>query len=267
MKERLFRFKQFSVCHQRSAMKVGVDGVLIGAWASCAGSRILDVGCGCGLISLILAQRNPSAYVTGIDIDPPSIEEARENVNNSPWSDRINIIEMSFEKLCNVDEMPKFDALVSNPPFFKSGINSPLTPREVSRHQASLSPFSLISVGSRLLKPGGRLSLIAPAEMSINLIENAKFSGLSLQRICYVRDNEAAPRKRVMLEFQTSLPQEKYFSHQSDNKIPKDFEKNMSIGRKEKEVSLMNGELTLFEKPGLPTDAYRFLCGDFYLRF
>ncbi len=82
-KERLFRFKQFNVRHSRSAMKVGVDGVLLGAWTSCAGERVLDVGCGCGLISLMIAQRFPQAIVEAIDIDHPSVEEAVENVFDS----------------------------------------------------------------------------------------------------------------------------------------------------------------------------------------
>jgi len=91
MKERIFRFKQFEIAHQKSAMKVGVDGVLVGAWADLSGAgRILDAGTGCGLISLMCAQRNPTAQIIGVDIDELSIEEACLNASNSCWNDRLS---------------------------------------------------------------------------------------------------------------------------------------------------------------------------------
>ncbi|MDE5713403.1 MAG: methyltransferase, partial [Muribaculaceae bacterium] len=96
MKDGLFHFKKFSVSHTRSSMKVGVDGVLIGAWASTCAGDILDAGTGCGVIALMLAQRNPDSKVLAIDVDKPSIDEASENFINSPWGDRIEALETSY---------------------------------------------------------------------------------------------------------------------------------------------------------------------------
>lgn len=110
-----FNFKQFHVAHDRCAMKVGTDGVLLGAWAGVAGaSRVLDVGCGSGLITLMVAQRT-AAHVVGVEIDAPAAEQAIENVAASPWAHRIEIVHADVSDLCP-DE--KFDHIVSNPPFF-----------------------------------------------------------------------------------------------------------------------------------------------------
>lgn len=254
MKERIFRFKQFSVSHLHSAMKVGVDGVLIGAWASCKGSRMLDVGCGCGLISLMLAQRNKNAIVAGIDIDCPSVKEAETNVNNSDWSDRIIILKRSFDEfvLACINNKNNFDLIVSNPPFYDCGLVSPTTPRELSRHQATLSPILLIKEGVKILENGGKLALIAPSDMDTQLINEADCSDLLVHRICYVRNHPHAQEKRVMIEFvKGTKPDLK--------KNP--FCKNICEGIEKKE------HLTLFDPDGQPTEAYRNLCKAFYLKF
>ena len=91
MKERLFRFKEFAVRHELSAMKVGVDGVLLGAWADVSGNTLLDVGTGCGLLALMALQRNPGLRVLGIDIHAPSIEEAQANAADTPWDDKVRL--------------------------------------------------------------------------------------------------------------------------------------------------------------------------------
>ena len=99
MSSEVFYFKQFDVRHDRSSMRVGTDGVLLGAWAGhqpLGRLSILDIGTGCGLIALMLAQRFPEAHITGIDIDLPSVEEARENVLNAPFHDRIKILHQSL---------------------------------------------------------------------------------------------------------------------------------------------------------------------------
>lgn len=241
MKERLFRFKRFSVKHDRSAMKVGVDGVLIGAWVSSEGIQMLDVGTGCGLIALMLAQRNEKAMIEAIDIDTASVAEAMENVSLSSWSDRISVYNMSFDEwLCQSPEK-KYDLIVSNPPFFDSGIIKPTTTRELARHQGTLSPKRLICQGAQLLKPDGRLALIAPVEMKEGLLTAGKDSGLIPLRICFVRNKEYAKEKRVMIEF---------LNGEGSNRIEP-----------------VEELLILFGPSGDPTQKYRDLCKDFYLKF
>ncbi|MBO5444114.1 MAG: methyltransferase [Muribaculaceae bacterium] len=247
-----FRFKQFALWHHRSAMKVGVDGVLVGAWTDVDGARsILDVGTGCGLIALMMAQRQPDARITGIEMDLPSVEEARENVASSPWHDRIEIVHGSFPSAL---DNPKFDLIVSNPPFFDSGISSPDTPREKARHQAELSPASLIAGSGSLLNPGGSLAMIIPADMSVSIENQAMASGYTMLRKCPVRGNHEKPVKRVLLQWRISSPED----------ILKNTEFRDTGLR---HVDIQNSILTLESSPGIPTDDYKSLCREFYLKF
>lgn len=242
IKERIFRMKKFNVNHSRSANKVGVDGVLIGAWAN-AGEvkRVLDAGCGCGLISLMIAQRAPQAIVTGIDIDTDAVEEAKENVANSPWKERIEIMNVDFT--CTQGE---YDLIISNPPFFDDGVrNVEESSRMLARHIGSLSPESLIKSAHRLLSKTGRLSLIARAESFDFLIESAKDNGLIPERAAFVKGHPEAPAKRVMIEFQ----------------------KDSMEGRDNPE-SLMTPEYIEIESaPGVYSSEYIALCKDFYIIF
>jgi tRNA1Val (adenine37-N6)-methyltransferase len=131
-----FKFKQFEIHQDRCAMKVGTDGVLLGAWAP-GGKRILDVGSGTGLISLMMAQRFPEAQVRGIDMDGEACEEAAENVAASPFADRV---EIECCRLQDYHSEESFDAIVSNPPFFLNSLKNPDSKRTMARHTDSL-PF------------------------------------------------------------------------------------------------------------------------------
>lgn len=244
MKDGLFHFKRFSVSHSASSMKVGVDGVLIGMWASCGGSRILDAGTGCGVIALMLAQRNLSADIVAIDIDMPSVEEASLNFRNSPWSDRLSAGLASFNEI-NPDTYGRFDAIVSNPPFFDSGIRDLSTSRNRARHEGDFSPESLISHGPDLLTAYGTLAMIVPEASYDKIMKSAVKNGLALSRCVYVRDHAASKIKRVMMEFRRSR-------HEAEPSVS---------GKMEWPI------LTLFAEDGSPTDEYRELGKDFYLRF
>lgn len=163
-KEKIFRFKQFAMSNHLSAMKVGTDGVLLGAWTTVDGARrVLDIGTGTGLIALMIAQRNAGATVVGIDIDEPSAREASLNFASSPWTHRMraiygDILAMDFTS------WPRFDLIVSNPPYFDVGPEAPVASRSRARHDSALSLASLFAVASRLLSDGGRLSIIIPAD-------------------------------------------------------------------------------------------------------
>lgn len=248
--ESKFRFKQFAVSHHRSSMKVGVDGVLIGCWVNAQGAeRILDVGTGCGLIALIIAQRVPAAQIDAIDIDAASIEEAKENIASSPWSERIHCMMCDFAELSNNvgNSSRRYDLIVSNPPFFDSGVKETLTAREKARHQGVLSPSVILRQAKDMLNVGGSVAMVVPTDVALSLDDEASCLGFRTERKCFVRGHEAAPYKRVLLQWR--LP------HTNSN--------DMDINSMEEREKL----LTLEHSPGTPTDAYRALCKDFYLRF
>lgn len=135
----VFQFKQFSVRHAKSGMKVGTDSVLLGAWADfVARNRILDVGAGTGILALMAAQRNADAMVDAVEIDAVAAEEALQNAENSAWGGRIKIFECDFLRF---ESGSKYDYIVSNPPFFDSGERAPDARRAMARHTDTL-PFS-----------------------------------------------------------------------------------------------------------------------------
>ena len=194
----VFRFKQFEVHQQRSAMKVGTDGVLIGAWASVQPTdrAILDIGTGTGLIALMLAQRSPEAKIVGVEIEPESVAQARENVDRSPWSNRVEIVESAVQEFATEE---RFDLIVSNPPYFVDSQKCPDEGRNRARHTDSLSFEELMKAAERLLTPEGRLAVIVPAEAALSVVAAGR---LHLLRRCDVKTKPTAGApKRVMLEF------------------------------------------------------------------
>ena len=199
MKERLFRFKEFAVRHEQSAMKVGVDGVLLGAWADVSGDTLLDVGTGCGLLALMALQRNPGLQVLGIDVHAPSIEEARANAADSPWGDNARFDCRSFRRQLSMGW--RFDLIVSNPPFFNAGVDSPQDDRQRSRHAAELSPRALIVHAAKLLNPGGRLCMITPRDQLESLLALAQTHQLSPRRLTEVTTVEGKDPKRLLSEW------------------------------------------------------------------
>lgn len=242
MRNPIFRFKQFDCSHQFSSMKIGVDAVLLGAWCDVTdASGILDVGAGCGVISLMCAQRNKTAHITAIDIDAASVAEAQLNFTTSPWADRLNSQNSDFNAISGGE----WDLIVSNPPFFDSGIIDPSTPRMVARHIDALSPEVLVRRAPELISIKGKVAIILPFSSFEHLIVEASHAQLKLRRALYVRGNEKAPVKRVLAEF----------SRIDDNMT----DSNISLT----EIKT----LTLEISPGHPTEAYLRLCKDFYLKF
>ena len=193
----MFQFKQFTIHQQRSAMKVGTDGVLVGAWASVRANdrTILDIGTGTGLIALMLAQRNPEAEVVAVEIDSESAAQARDNVAASLWSDRVTVEECAVQDFVS-DR--KFDLIVSNPPYFVDSQKCPDGSRNTARHTDTLSFSELMKAAERLLAPDGRFAVIVPAEAAMSVVAAGN---LHLVRRCDVRTKPSAQPKRVMLEF------------------------------------------------------------------
>ena len=220
-KHRLFNFKQFSLSHHRSAMKIGTDGVLLGAWAGDKALRpghILDVGCGCGLISMMIAQRYEHSIITGIDIDGGAICDARDNVNNSPWSERVDIVEGDF--FCFKPAV-KYDMILSNPPFFTADVHSPLPSRDMARSAQGFPIDDFARKCVEILSATGSVSIIYPYSEKEKVCYAFYSNGLYMNRICYVRDSSDTPVKRVLMSFsqdRCDAPQEEYLSIRGEDK-------------------------------------------------
>jgi tRNA1Val (adenine37-N6)-methyltransferase len=195
-----FTFKQFTIRHDRCAMKVGTDGVLLGAWTDVSHSyRLLDIGTGTGLIALMLAQRCPKASITAIDIDAEAVEQARENVLLSPWSDRV---EVALQDICKYLTDKHFDTIVSNPPYFIDSLKCPNGQRNTARHTDTLDAERLLESVARLLTDDGRFSIILPAEQTDLLIQTAYAQGLYPSRQTAVITRPGLSPKRILMEFQ-----------------------------------------------------------------
>jgi tRNA1Val (adenine37-N6)-methyltransferase len=181
-------------------MKVGIDGVLLGAWANVENcDSMLDIGTGTGLIALMIAQRS-RATVDAIDIDGDAILQAKENVENSPWSERINAQKISLQELTTICSK-KYDLIVSNPPYFVNSTKTPLENRTVARHTDSLSHEELIQHAKLLLKPTGRLCIILPLIEGFQCMEYASKIGLYCKKQVTVYPKPNAVAKRLLLEF------------------------------------------------------------------
>ncbi|KAA6349878.1 tRNA1(Val) (adenine(37)-N6)-methyltransferase [termite gut metagenome] len=193
-----FHFKQFTIWQDRCAMKVGTDGVLLGAWTPVEpAGNILDVGTGTGLVALMLAQRNPAA-ITALEIDEVAVCQACENVRCSPWRNRIKVVYGDFKSF--VSNHP-YDLIVSNPPYFGDSLKSPDERRNTARHGDQLSYQDLLQGVKRLLSPHGFFSLIIPTIVSDKMIEIAGNYDLFPFRRLDVTTKQGATPKRTLLAF------------------------------------------------------------------
>lgn len=201
MSNNFFRFKQFTVFQDCCAMKVGTDGVLLGAWAEAyKRNNVLDVGTGTGLIALMIAQRNTNATIDAIDIDEGCVMQAKRNVFESPFSNRVDVQKSSFQDFAARNDN-KYDLIVSNPPYFHNSLKSPNLHRNYARHTDSLSFYEIISDGVSLLTESGSISLILPYEFKTSVLMHAKTVGLFAKRITNVFPLPHKPAKRILIEF------------------------------------------------------------------
>ena len=192
-----FTFRKFSISQDRCAMKVGTDGVLLGAWAH-GGRRILDIGAGTGLISLMLAQRCPNASLTAVEIDSEAASQARENVAASPFADRVGVVATDIQSFAT-DE--RFDAIVSNPPFFTDSLRNPDSQRATARHADTLTYRDLFSAVSRLIADDGEFSAVIPFDRLTQFTAEAYLAGLTQSRRCAIRTTPRKNPKRYLVAF------------------------------------------------------------------
>lgn len=194
-------------------MKIGTDGVLLGAWADLNHHprSILDIGTGTGVIGLMMAQRSTAELIDALEIDNKAYQQCVENFENSPWSDRLFCYHVDFKTFAQeIDE--SYQHIICNPPFFETPKNTDtLSPaRKKARFTTSLSYFELIKGITRLLTASGHCSLIIPYTLRTELIEMAAQQNLKLQRLTHIKGNPKAPYKRSLLQFGfNSLPLKK----------------------------------------------------------
>ena len=199
----VFRFKEFSVIQDRSAMKVGTDAMLLGSFIeSNQKGNCLEIGTGTGVISLMIVQRSPEIKITALDIDFESIEEAIQNFTNSPWKDRIEGVLGDF---LDFSTSEKFDLIVSNPPYFENGLLNESKRKASTRHEASLPLIHLFEKSMNLLTEKGVFVLIIPAQSAQKWIDNA----LKMNLFCF---------KEITIFGKSNLPKRSILFFSKENK-------------------------------------------------
>lgn len=198
----MFQFKQFSVNQDRCAMKIGTDGVLLGAWATVTHRpfSILDIGAGTGILSLMLAQRSFAETIEAIEIEGNAYEQAAENFENSPWADRLFCYHAGFlEFIEEVDDT--YDLIISNPPFYSEDYKTENTQRDLARFTDAL-PFEHLLYGtSKLLSENGKAAFIIPFPEEDYFITLAAKFNLHPNRLTRVKGTPSTDIKRSLLEF------------------------------------------------------------------
>lgn len=198
----VFRFKRFSVINEASPMKVGTDGVILGAAVPLGGAEksILDVGTGTGVVALMLAQRTEgtSCRITGIDIDEAASREAEENFRNSPWSDKL---EARCVALGDFTPEGSIDLIVSNPPFFDSSLLNHDSRRSEARHSVTLSYRELLCFAAEHLSKRGHISMILPSDTRASLCREARSRSLYPETILNIRSTERKAPSRIVADF------------------------------------------------------------------
>jgi len=200
-----FKFKQFTIRQNACPMKVGTDGVLLGAWVNVEETtlRILDVGTGTALIAIMLAQRSPLAQIDAVEVDEAAAAQAKQNAESSPWASRLNIVHQNFNDFAR-NSTSRYDLIVSNPPYFKQSLASPDKGRTTARHTEKLLHEELISGSLNLLAEQGKLAVVMPCVEGNIFIALAEKAGLYCHRKLNVSTKKDRPVKRLLMEFSRS---------------------------------------------------------------
>ncbi|MBO4307009.1 MAG: methyltransferase [Bacteroidales bacterium] len=198
----MFYLKEFSIEDSGATMKVGNDAILLGAMVEPKKmtSRILDVGTGCGILALMMAQRFPNAQITAIDIDTETIEVAAANFAKSRWSDRLDANNITLQEFAGQSHT-SYDLIISNPPYFSNSLRNTDLRRRIARHDDTLSLNELFSYSRQLLSPNGTLSIILPISEFSKATTAALESEMFLHRQTNICNHHDDPPKRTILQF------------------------------------------------------------------
>ena len=198
----IFKFKQFLVNQEQCAMKIGTDGVLLGAWTPIDNQpkTILDIGTGTGIIALMLAQRGNSQQIDALEIDENAYEQAVDNFENSPWSDRLFCFHAGLDEFVEEPE-DEYDLIVSNPPFYSEDYRSENVQRDLARFQEAMPFEDLIEAAALLLSENGIFTVIIPFKEEENFLALAKEYELFPIKITRVKGSHTTPIVRSLLAF------------------------------------------------------------------
>jgi len=238
-KNSFFKFKQFTVQQEKCAMKVCTDACVLGAWADISSAeRILDIGAGTGLLSLMVAQRNENVSINAVELDEGAYIQATENAVNSPFNNRIKIFNQAIQDF-HVEKL--FDSIITNPPFFQSDLRSPDLKINQAHHAASLTFEDLLESVDRLLTKDGQWNILLPVDEGIVFQEMAEKSGwILIRKLTLFHQNGKKPFRRIMA-----------------------FQRHKSA-----DYPVINTDLFIYEDDGKTYHtAFRKLMKDFYLIF
>ena len=234
----MFHFKKFSIDDSQSAMKIGTDAVLLGAWAPCSTeTRILDIGTGSGILALMMAQRNPGVPVDAVEIDHEAAASATHNAKLSPWHSSINVINASLQAFAQ-HRQAGYSLVICNPPFFTNSLKAPDAARNTARHNDSLPVDELLLITSRLLNENGKASFILPAADVENWLAVASRCNLHPTHSTLVRSYTNREPHRALLSFCQSL-----------------------------QTVIAENEICIYSGRNTYSSEYKALTRDFYLKF
>ncbi|MDO6745230.1 methyltransferase [Tenacibaculum soleae] len=235
-----FQFKKFTVAQDKTAMKIGTDGVLLGAWCALPEfpDSVLDIGSGTGLISLMIAQRTDAMTIDAVEVDAAAYEQTVANFEQSDWGDRLFCYNASFNDFVTemIEEEEQYDVIVSNPPFYTDNFETNDVSRNKARFTSSLSFKELIVGVAKILAQKGMFSVIIPYKEEVEFLKIALEYNLFLNKVCHVKGNENSVIKRSLLTLSFE---------------EKEIEKELLVIEKERHQY---------------TDAYINLTKDFYLK-
>jgi tRNA1Val (adenine37-N6)-methyltransferase len=234
----MFHFKKFSLEDNKSAMKIGTDAVLLGAWTPCENETlILDIGTGSGILALMMAQRNYKTHVDAVEINTDAATLADQNAKLSPWSDQVCVFNSPIQEYASKANK-KYSLIICNPPFFTDSLKAPDEARNVARHNDTLPVNELLSITSKLLAEDGKAAFIIPADVLETWTREAAKHMLFPSLITKVRSSPNHQPHRVLLLF------------------------------KRKEIStLLKNEICIYSSEKSYSQEYIKLTNDFYLNF
>jgi tRNA1Val (adenine37-N6)-methyltransferase len=234
----MFHFKKFSIEDSMAAMKIGTDAVLLGAWTPSSNeTRILDIGTGSGILALMMAQKNYTTEIDAIEIEPAAADLAQKNVQLSPWSDQIHVFNSSIQDF-SVKTNNKYSLIISNPPFFTDSLKTPVSARNIARHNDTLPVRDLLEITLKLLTAGGKAVFILPADAFGNWTTEASDLLLYPAYFTSVKSSHTHSPHRVMVVF-----------------------------TKYQNLEISDNEISIYSSKGIYTNEYRELTKEFYLHF